>query len=399
MERKPSLRVKGFFTRVLRSLKAGPYSRVQKFVPDSVVPTALDADLESRLRGNERIWAGFRELELRILGAGTLSAVIEILGRDLPAFFSGVHVVTLAWLDPEYELTRLLQEEGGSAASRAFVALQPPLPASLLISVPRLGPADLDSLSLLFAHSVRPLRSMAIAPLRLRGELMGMLNQGSADAQHFHADAATDLLEHLAAVTAICIDNAINRARLRRDGFTDALTGVANRRFFDRRLHEEISLWRRRGDCLSCLLVDLDHFKQVNDRHGHQVGDQVLQQVAHSLNLGLRASDLLARYGGEEFILLLPQTETARAAEIAERLRAAVAGLSWAAPNLRVTASIGLASMEADQRTTLDDPGIWLLSQADRALYTAKAGGRNRVATASTLRLTDNASEGSTRER
>lgn len=393
MERKPTLRVKRFFTRVLRSLKAGPQHRVQKFVPASAITTVLDADLESRLRGNERIWAGFRELELRILAAETLSAVIEILGRDLPAFFSGVHAVTLAWLDPEYELTRLIQEEGGSAASRAFVALQPPLPASLLISVPRLGPADLDSLSLLFAHSVRPLRSMAIAPLRLRGELIGMLNQGSADAQHFHADAATDLLEHLAAVTAICIDNAINRARLRRDGFTDALTGVANRRFFDRRLHEEISLWRRRGDSLSCLLVDLDYFKQVNDRHGHQIGDHVLQQVARTLNLGLRASDLLARYGGEEFILLLPQADTARAAEIAERLRAAVAGLSWATQNLHVTASIGLASVEAAQRTTLDDPGAWLLSQADQALYAAKAGGRNRVAVASTPRFLDIASE------
>lgn len=384
MERKPSLRVKSFFSRVLSSLKADPATAV----------VSLDADLESRLRGNERIWAGFRVLELRILAAETLSAVIEILNRDLPAFFSGVHAVSLAWLDPEYELTRLIEEEGGNS-SPAFIALQPPLPAALHLAAPRLGAVDSDSLRLLFAHCVRPPRSMAIAPLRLRGELIGMLSQGSTDAQHFHADAATDLLEHLAAVTTICIDNAINRARLRRDGFTDALTGVANRRFFDRRLHEEISLWRRRGDSLSCLLVDLDHFKQVNDRHGHQIGDLVLQQVARSLNLGLRVSDLLARYGGEEFILLLPQTDSAQAAEIAERLRAAVAGLSWATTHLRVTVSIGLASIEAAQRTTLDDPGLWLLGQADQALYVAKAAGRNRVATTLTRRLTDVAGEDS----
>ena len=318
MERKPTLGAKVFFTWALRCFKAESASLVQKSISGpAVVAPALDADLESRLRGNERIWAGFRELELRILAAETLSAVVEVLSRDLPAFFSGVHAVTLAWLDPEYELTRLIEEEGDNAARRAFIALQPPLSASLLILMPRLGEADSDSLNLLFPHSVRPLRSMAVAPLRLRGRLIGLLNQGSADAQHFHADAATDLLEHLAAVTAICIDNAINRARLRRDGFTDALTSVANRRFFDRRLQEEVSLWRRRGDSLSCLLVDLDHFKLVNDVHGHQIGDHVLRQVARTLNLGLRASDLLARYGGEEFILLLPQTEAARAAEIA----------------------------------------------------------------------------------
>ena len=379
MARKPTQGVKGFFNRVLGSLKPDTHSGQQKVVNNAV--SALDTDWESRLRGNERIWAGFRELELRILTADTLSAVVGILHRHMPVLFSGVHAVSLALLDPEYELTRLIHEEGGECGP-GFVALASPLPASLRISVPRMGAVDAQSLSLLFAQSEKPLRSMAIAPLHLRGELVGLLNQGSADAQHFHPDAATDFLQHLAAVTAICVDNAVNRARLRRDGFTDALTGIANRRFFDRRLQEEISLWRRHGDSLSCLLVDLDHFKQVNDRHGHQMGDQVLQQVARSLNHGLRASDLLARYGGEEFILLLPQTQSTRAAEIAERLRAAVAGITWVPANLRVTASIGLASINANQRTMLDDPSSWLLNQADRALYEAKAGGRNRVAVA-----------------
>ena len=139
--------------------------------------------------------------------------------------------------------------------------------------------------------------------------------------------------------------------------------------------------------------MDLDHFKQVNDVHGHQMGDHVLRQVARSLNLGLRASDLLARYGGEEFILLLPQTNAARAAEIAERLRAAVAGLSWASAKLRVTVSMGLASVEANQRTTLDDPGLWLLAEADRALYAAKARGRNCVEVAASRTKTTAAGE------
>jgi len=146
--------------------------------------------------------------------------------------------------------------------------------------------------------------------------------------------------------------------------------------------YEEISQWLRRGGQLSCLLVDLDYFKQINDRHGHQAGDLVLQEVARTLSKELRASDVLARYGGEEFVLLLPATGSERAAEIAERLRTAIASLaltSGRGMSLRVTASFGLASLVGGQRATLQDPGLWLLRQADQALYTAKAHGRNCV--------------------
>ena len=345
--------------------------------------TAIDSGIEQRLRGNERIWAGFREIEIRMLAAGTLHAVIAVLARDVPKFFPGVHAVSVAWLDPDYELTRLLEQEGGAAAN-AFVALHPPISAADLPHDPQLGALDVASRLRLFPHATHPLRSSATVPLVLRGERVGSLNQGSDDPRHFTPGTATDFLEHLAAVTAICIDNAVNRARLQRDGLTDMLTQVANRRFFDRRLREEISQWQRRGTDLSCLLVDLDRFKQINDRHGHQAGDLVLQEVARALSKGLRESDVLARYGGEEFVLLLPATGSERAAEIAERLRAAVAGLVIPpAPGVRlqVTASFGLASLAGGARVTQDDPGLWLLRQADQALYTAKARGRNRVAT------------------
>ena len=338
--------------------------------------------MEQRLRGNERIWAGFREIEIRMLAAGTLHAVIAVLSRDVPRFFPGVHAVSVAWLDPDYEATHLLEQEGGAVAN-AFVALHPPISGADTPRVPTLGALDLASQQRFFPHAAQPLRSMATVPLVLRGERVGSLNQASADPLHFTPGTATDFLEHLAAVTAICIDNAVNRARLQRDGLTDMLTEVANRRFFDRRLRDEISQWQRRGADLSCLLVDLDRFKLINDHHGHQAGDLVLQEVARTLSKGLRESDVLARYGGEEFVLLLPATGSERAAEIAERLRAAVAGLViQAAPGVRlqVTASFGLASLAGGSRVTLDDPGLWLLRQADQALYAAKARGRNRVA-------------------
>jgi diguanylate cyclase (GGDEF)-like protein len=234
---------------------------------------------------------------------------------------------------------------------------------------------------LLFPSYTTPLGSVAIAPLMLHGRMIGVFNQGSVAQQHFMPAFATDLLEHLAAVTAMCIDNAVNRERLRRDGLTDGLTGVANRRFFERRLREEVSIWERHRHTLACLLVDLDHFKQVNDRHGHLTGDRALTLVAGALGEGLRASDVLARYGGEEFVLLLPGTVAEQAVEVAQRLRANVAGLSLrGADNVRMqlTVSIGLACLAPDTAPSAD-PAHWLVQQADSALYLAKTSGRNQV--------------------
>lgn len=373
----------GFFHRIWRRFQTAPQARA-----GTDTAHALDPEMQSRLRGNERIWAGFREIELHILTAETLQAVLAVLSRDVPALFPGVHTVSVAWLDPDYELTHLLAQEGGPVLDKTFVALRAPMPGLIPERGPLLGLADPVSQQQLFPHATQRLQSMAIAPLMLRGERVGSLNQGSTDPHHFAPDAATDLLEHLAAVVAICIDNSANRARLRRDGLTDMLTQVANRRFFDRRLREEVSQWLRRGGELSCLLVDLDRFKQINDRHGHQFGDQVLQEAARALSNGLRTSDVLARYGGEEFVLLLPATGRLRAMEIAERLRAAVASLEFTPArrtSLRVTASFGLASLTAEQRATLEDPALWLLRQADLALYAAKARGRNCVVTADSL--------------
>ncbi len=130
------------------------------------------------------------------------------------------------------------------------------------------------------------------------------------------------------------------------------------------------------------MLVDLDHFKQVNDRYGHQAGDVVLQSVAHELGAELRASDVIARFGGEEFVMLLPDTDVDEASEIAARLRCRIEALSWEDRVLElqsVTASFGIACLEADLKLEVNEASTWLLEMADKALYQAKAAGRNRV--------------------
>ena len=345
----------------------------------------LRLNMESQLRENERIWSGFQRIEIRLLGAQSLRELVAVLIGPFRATFPGVDCVSLACVDSEYELTRLMSQ-GEDRTPTGFVPLQTGQVDDLLSAGrrPYLGTCPAELQKLLFPFQTTPLSSVAIAPLMLHGRMIGVFSQGSTDAQHFTPAFATDLLEHLAAVTAMCIDNAVNRERLRRDGLTDALTGVANRRFFERRLHEEVSAWERHRHTLACLLVDLDHFKQVNDRHGHLTGDRALTQVAGALSEGLRASDVLARYGGEEFVLLLPGTVSEQAMEVAQRLRANVAGLRLSGADnvsMQLTVSIGLACLAPDTPASADS-AAWLVQQADAALYLAKTSGRNQVAVA-----------------
>jgi diguanylate cyclase (GGDEF)-like protein len=174
-------------------------------------------------------------------------------------------------------------------------------------------------------------------------------------------------------------EQALRNAQLEleRQAHTDSLTGLYNRRLFMQRLREEAERVNRHNGCLSILLFDLDHFKQVNDRFGHEAGDRVLQSVARAANEVKRVSDIIARIGGEEFALLLPETDREGAMNLAHRLRAAIESaktLDPAGAPVSVTASIGVATVSAHS----DGPAS-ALKLADAALYRAKNAGRNQV--------------------
>jgi diguanylate cyclase (GGDEF)-like protein len=180
------------------------------------------------------------------------------------------------------------------------------------------------------------------------------------------------------------LDNTVNRARLLRSGFTDVLTGWHNRRYLQVRLNEELARARRDGNHMACLMLDVDHFKRVNDTWGHAAGDAVLQELANRIDTQVRASDVAARYGGEEFVVLLPDTSNDSGVLLAERIRKAVSASDYALPNgesMSITASIGIAGVspdaDADDLKTLGDS---LIARADVALYRAKSAGRDQVA-------------------
>lgn len=160
---------------------------------------------------------------------------------------------------------------------------------------------------------------------------------------------------------------------------TDSLTGIGNRRRMTALIGAELERTRRFGHPLSLLMIDIDHFKDVNDTYGHDAGDRAIVAVAMALSVDLRACDSAARLGGEEFVVLMPETELQVAGDAAERLRNSIAGLRLEADDGRpiaLTISIGVAA--AGKRGEPDSPST-LLSRADRALHRAKTEGRNRV--------------------
>lgn len=161
----------------------------------------------------------------------------------------------------------------------------------------------------------------------------------------------------------------------------DALTRLLTRAFLDEELPQLVDRCVRGNFPLSCAFVDIDRFKEINDRFGHQVGDEVLVTIARLLMLSIRDNDPAVRYGGEEIVVFLPGSTEKGALDVSERIRRAIASHDWdrTAPGLRVTASFGVAELAADE-----DPKRWL-KRADQALYDAKRAGRNRVQRSSAL--------------
>jgi diguanylate cyclase (GGDEF)-like protein len=184
----------------------------------------------------------------------------------------------------------------------------------------------------------------------------------------------------LAEQLSLAISNLTLRETLRHQSTIDPLTGLYNRRFFDESLKRELARAQRSRSACSVVMVDLDHFKRINDTYGHDGGDLVLQAAARIITDRVRASDVVCRYGGEELILMLPDCSIEEAAKCAESIRASLTGIAIQHLGQTingVSASFGIAGFPTDGQGELE-----LLQAADRALYVAKKGGRNRVVTA-----------------
>lgn len=351
-------------------------------------PNKLRDRLDSfvdQARENERKLRRFQSLELRLIGHDSLFALIKDILYPEKAHFQW-DLVTLLLLDPEYEIQRILEEEGidlSKYPTLMFATDRDDIEALYPVSLfPAPGPYRSRRHASLFPLRPRAPASIMLLPLLRYGRLIGSLNIGSYDGERFSRKVRTDFFEHFSAIVAICLENACNLERLKHQGLTDTLTAINNRRFFDQRLEEEVELARRNADMLCCLLMDIDYFKRVNDVYGHQIGDQVLMDVAALIRAQMRNTDVLSRYGGEEFSALLAHTPESEALEVAERIRNSVEQYEFTDADgqpFRVTLSIGVAILNGRLQSTAPVSGQVLVGYADRALYQAKGAGRNQV--------------------
>ncbi|MCB1172780.1 MAG: sensor domain-containing diguanylate cyclase [Leptospiraceae bacterium] len=228
---------------------------------------------------------------------------------------------------------------------------------------------DIPSLAL-----VREMGAELIVPVKAKGKVMGLIVLGEKVVGGEYPDSECNFLVDLASLGGVAVDNA----RLYERATVDMMTSLKNHAYFQSRFREERERALRRKLPLALLLTDVDKFKNFNDTHGHQAGDEVLKAVARVLIDSARSVDTPARYGGEEFCVLMPGADADRAMEMAEKIRSSVQGMTVVheGKEMKVTLSIGVSVLDPDedQRTNKN-----MIERSDKALYACKHGGRNQV--------------------
>lgn len=328
------------------------------------------------------VLAGVRRLTLAAEGAETDETVFAALARELITVSGAeeVHIhhlrpagveepVVVYLLDGDARLSYLQSREerppGVSwteSTGRSFLAVGP---RELTASVPRL--------SFTAPPSEGTAGCALLTPLSFAGQVEAVVVLVRREAQPYDErsiEEAATLVEHAAAMLAL--------VRARAEAGTDSVAGCMNHRAMRRRLHEEILRAQRSGSALSCVIVDLDDFKMVNDRYGHQAGDSILRQAAHALMGDFREFDRVARYGGDEFVVILPNTDIESAVAAAGRALQRMREVSFPDGSRGVSASMGVAQWQAPMTVAE------LLEVCDTALLKGKREGKGGVTGAPT---------------
>ena len=350
-----------------------------------VLQSHLDGMLD-RVQHNSLTLKRLQAFEMRLLGLTSLTEMIEFILGETKELFD-LDVVSLCLLDAKDEISTHLSDANCHYQSRVGLQI---IKSERLFKThfdfsdrPLLGLFHAEKYAEFFDAGSQCPSSVILAPLMRRGKYLGSLNFGSYRSDRFIRNMATDFIEHLASVLSVCLENTLNFETMRRTSLIDPLTGVNNRRFLEQRVEEETDRSLRSRKPLSCLFLDIDFFKSINDNFGHQAGDHVLSQVAASIKKQMRSNDVLSRYGGEEFVALLSESDDTIVGEIAERIRCSIAILSiqYNGQSIPVTISIGAATFDPNRigQNSTSSNVEKLIRAADSALYEAKRDGRNRV--------------------
>ncbi|ALQ50972.1 diguanylate cyclase [Nitrosomonas ureae] len=342
-------------------------------------------------RANEKKQELYETFGFEIIGASTPKQLRDLLLSQSIVRFQLLDMV-LCLVDHHKDADRLFfehDEEARLGCANKLLILDVNNDAEIIQSFivnPMLGTEALQKYHWMIngLKSSNQVKSAAFLPLLRSNQVIGAMMLLSQDPHRYQKGIGTFFLQKLSAMTAVAIENCLNQQRIKEISYQDALTQTYNRRYFDLRLKDEIARCIRWNDDLICMFLDVDHFKKINDSHGHQTGDSVLRHMVNLIKEQVRSCDIVARYGGEEFVVALPSTALHAAHEIAERLRKAIcsSAIILYDKQLNISVSIGMASLR-DLPVVLQQDADFicttLLERADKALYEAKEGGRNQV--------------------
>jgi len=341
--------------------------------------------LLGRIEQNHSIQQHFHAFEFKLLACQCLRDLLDLLLLETKTHFN-LCAVSLVIIDKDYstrDLMEVLDLDGYGANLQ--MRHGPEFLASLYPQQPKvmLGEMDVLTAGRIFPGG-KQVVSAACMPLVRQGNLVGSLHFASDSDQRFQRGMAADFLTHLSSVVSVCLENCIGREHLSRQGKVDMLTQVNNRRSFEAEFEKELERAVRNQEPLSCMFVDVDHFKKINDQHGHQAGDMVLKYIAHEISLQLRKTDFLARYGGEEFVVLAPRCHKEPAMNIAERIRTSIESMNidvGSSTKIKATVSVGLSTWRPEKKRlkSIGQTGHGLLAAADEVMYQAKNNGRNQI--------------------
>ena len=363
--------------------------------------------LMSQAQKNEAKLQKLQQQEILLIGANSLPELIDVILQQYRDAYD-LDYVSLLLIDKDHEIRHVVDFmspgllklatlifadshamlENVVIAQAAIKEKSKPIDFQKTLfpnfkNEPYLGKCSDACREILFPSISQKPECVAVLPLIRHNKLIGSLNLASFDSARFVTGTGTNLIQRLSSILAVCIENAVNNEKLKLLGLTDALTGIHNRRYFMQRLEEEVVRGIRQDLPVSCLFIDIDHFKSFNDIYGHSVGDEVLRYVANIIKQQMRLSDVLARYGGEEFSVLLTNTDSELAQEIAERIRLSIANailkVDSLPDDLHVTVSIGCTTMKDAGNQNVASLGESLINLADQALYVSKDSGRNCI--------------------
>ena len=352
-----------------------------------MVSTMDYKQLLEQAKVNQKRLEKFQALELKLLETNSLSSLVKVLVGDYRREFS-LDALGLTLFDWHGDLQEFMSDKSnlppGAAISAAPDALRQldHCPGGI-----RLGEYKPDIHDQFFpGYRIRK-GSIALLKLVRQERDIGLLALASRNQNRYEQSAGTAFLNRLATIASVCIENALNLERVRQLSYRDPLTRLYNRRFFSEHLNQGMANAQRSGQPISCIYLDVDYFKRINDVHGHAMGDWVLREIARRIRLQLRLGEPLARIGGEEFAIVLTDTQLEEARTVAERIRLAMEDRYFDLPkggSHKVTVSCGVAEYRPHAHDELEELGDRLLDKADAALLLAKEGGRNQVRCAST---------------